>query len=874
MKLRLLMRRWRGSPGLLFLRLCGLILAALLAASVPVFVSGAMEQVLQKTLAEGDATAAVVAWTSPDSDDHGAAVEKLDGYLSSLGATRRVISTDPLGVQTYDAAGKLLAGKKYYRLAGIPEGVAVASGRLPEAGKAEVIVPAKTGYEVGARLRLPLTTPLEVTVVGTMAVDTSPLSGALDGVLLTSDQFWRGLGEYPGEAVWSVTFPSDRLHAVDVPALAGALAELPVRVQQYLAGAEVVETPLQPLADFVRQMAATQRFLLVLLTPVFLLILFFISATAGAVVESRKVEIAVVRSRGLTPWRTVLFYLPESLLLAGVGCGAALLLTLPVVRVMGLSAGFLQLVGRPPMPVGLTWAVVLQALGAAVVAEAVALVPLARATAFTVVTLRQEAATRSIALDTLRYASEVVLLALVGYGTWRVGASGVGNDLLLWALPPLALAAAGLLFLRLFEPVMGWAGRLFRPWLSPAAFLALSLLQRPPARNRILALMLVLTTGLGVYGAAFARTLDRDLVARTQYRLGTDLTLRTVWESEVLEVNAEGEPTSVAYHEPPFGELAGMTGAAALAKVQTRKSATLASGTRNLGKVDLVGLTPVEFGQVAEFHPDLNANPAAYLNALAADEAVVLVSADLAKRVGLKTGDRLTAKLSGSEAAFVVGGVVAYWPGRLPEQGEFVVSNLTYLQDLLGLAPYDVWVRLAPDATALSLVQEMQSRGIKLSALSDAGSQLAAGRREPFRLGIYATLSTGFVVALAAMVLTYLLASGLTMQSRAKELGVLRAMGMGVKQTARSLYAEQLTIVAAAAATGLGAGAMAAAWYVPVFRQQPGETVLPIRLAGVMGDRVSLLLALAVALAVGALMIRAQMRRLNVGVVLRLGEDG
>ncbi|HYF91320.1 MAG TPA: FtsX-like permease family protein [Symbiobacteriaceae bacterium] len=872
MKLRLLRRRWRGAAGLTGLRLCGLVLAALLTAAVPVFVSGAMEQVLHRTLtASGDGAAAVVAWTAPDDDvDHSAGLGQLNEYLASFGPVEQMLSTGPLGVQQRDAAGQLLAGKKYYRLAALPSGVQVQAGRLPEPGKPEVLVPAKTGYEVGTRLRLPLDQPVEVTVVGVAAA----AGGPLDGALLVSGQYWESLGAAVGEAVWTVAFPADRLHAAEAPALAGALAELPVRVQQYLSGAEVVETPLQPIADFVRQMAATQQFLFVLLTPVFLLILFFVSATAGAVVESRKVEIAVLRSRGMSPWRTVAFYLPESLALAAAAWGTALLLTPATVRVMGLSAGFLQLVGRPPMPAGLSATAVLLALGAAVAAEAVALIPLARATGFSVVTLRQEAATHSVALAALQGAGEAALLGLVAYGTWRAGSAGVANDLLMWALPPLALAVAGLIFLRLFEPAVRWLGRLVRPWLSPPAFLALTLLERPPARHRILALMLVLTTGLGVYGAAFARTLDLDLVARTEYRVGADLTLRTVWESEVLEMSPEGEATSMAYREPPFSELEAVPGAAALAKVQTRREVGFVAGSRSLGKMDLVGITPVEFGQVARFLTDLTPGPAASLNALAADEQAVLVSGDLARRAGLKPGDRLTARQGESEAALVVAGIVPFWPGRLPEQGEFVVGSLLYLQDLLGLAPYDVWVRLAPGTDAAAYVGAVSSYGVRLATVADAPSQLAAGRREPFRLGIYATLSTGFVVALAAMVLTYLLASGLTLQSRAKELGVLRAMGMGARQVAMSLYVEQLAVVASAAAAGLGAGALAAGWYVPVFRQQPGETVLPVRIAAVAGDRWSLVLSLAVALAVGVLMIRAQMRRLNVGAVLRLGEDG
>ncbi|HYG56663.1 MAG TPA: FtsX-like permease family protein, partial [Symbiobacteriaceae bacterium] len=350
--------------------------------------------------------------------------------------------------------------------------------------------------------------------------------------------------------------------------------------------------------------------------------------------------------------------------------------------------------------------------------------------------------------------------------------------------------------------------------------------------------------------------------------------VRAAWESEILEMSATGEPTAMAYHEPPFGPMQGLPGVEAEARVQTRRDVSFKASTRNLGKADLMGIEPREFGLAARFQPDLIPDPAAALNALAADEQAVLVSADMAGRLSLKPGDRLQAVMGDSTADFTVAGIVSYWPGRLPEGGEFVVGNLAYLQDMLGLAPYEVWLRLSPDAGAADVVTALAQRSVKLAEVSESAGQIAAGRREPFRLGIYATLSTGFLVALAALVLTYLLSSTLTLKARAKEMGILRAMGMSARQVALALYTEQLTIVAGAAAAGLTAGTLTAAAYIPVFRQQPGESLLPLRTSGIAGDRLTMLALLALTLAVGAAVAASGLRRLNIGAVLRLGEDG
>ncbi|HWI66670.1 MAG TPA: hypothetical protein VNT75_33065, partial [Symbiobacteriaceae bacterium] len=215
MRLRLLLRRWRGAPGLLALRLCGLVLAALLAAAVPVFVAGAMEQVLHKTLAAANTTAAVISWTASDETET-TDLSRLTEYLKELGTVAHLPSTGPLGAQAFDDKGKLLAGKKYYRLAPLPAGTAPTEGRLPKAGEPEVLAPAKSGYTVGTRLRLPLEIPVEVTVVG--------VSPAHEGALLADPAYWTALRPDVGEAVWTVTFPASRLHAAGAPALAAALA--------------------------------------------------------------------------------------------------------------------------------------------------------------------------------------------------------------------------------------------------------------------------------------------------------------------------------------------------------------------------------------------------------------------------------------------------------------------------------------------------------------------------------------------------------------------------------------------------------------------------------------------------------------------------
>lgn len=882
---RLLLSRLRRTANLTLLRLTGLVLAVALAAAIPTFVAASMERVLQEQLqTEQDPLTVVVGWRSADGGSDPDQLAALDRYLrESAGLGGAAFATLPATAQTavqqLDPEGTPIAGRRFLKLAPLPDGLELVKGRMPATGQAEVVLPdsvlTRYGYAVGSSLRLFFSGErLDVTIVGTVkAPATGPLAhlgGAMESALLTGAEYWASTELASADVTWAAVLPPSALHAADVPALAEALAGLPLRAERMLPGADVLVTPVIRLADFARQMAATQRFLLVLLTPVFVLVLFFVVSTAHVIIDSRRLEIAVLRSRGATPWRVIAHYLPESGLMALLAAAAGLALTPDLVQVMGLTAGFLQLVGRPPMAISLSSQTVLYGLAAALLAEAAALWPLVQTVRYTVATIRQEAVTRSPVIDALRLMLELILLGVLAYGTWQMRQA----DPLALTLPALLLAGAGLLMLRLFAGLAHLAHRLLAHRLSPALSLALGWLRSQSARYRSLSLMLVITLGLGIYGAAFARTLDRDLTARAQYQVGADLVLQPAWEAEVEEMNSEGEITSMTFREPPYGPFQNLPGASGTARVQTRKEVALSAGNRSLGRADLLGITPQEFGRTARFLPDLTPAPGAALAALALEERAVLISRPLAERTRLKPGDRLKVRQGESEVELIVAGVVAHWPGRLPEQGEFLVANLPYLQDTLGLAPYAVWLRLEPGAAASQALEALGERQVRLTAATDRRSAVAAGRRQPFRLGIYATLSAGFLVAVLVMALTYLLSIGLTLQARAKELGVLRAMGMPPGQVALSLYVEQLLIMGSAAATGLAAGAWAAALYVPVLRQQPGETILPLRLAAIGGDRLSLLIAFTLTLALGVAAVSLWIKRLDVQAVLRLGEDG
>lgn len=172
--------------------------------------------------------------------------------------------------------------------------------------------------------------------------------------------------------------------------------------------------------------------------------------------------------------------------------------------------------------------------------------------------------------------------------------------------------------------------------------------------------MLALTAGLGVYGIVFSRTLDRDLVAGVQYRMGADLMVRPLWEFDEFATGGFEDPE---YREPPYSAFAGLPGVAATARVQHRPGVTLLAGNRSLGQIVAMGILPREFYDTPVFRPGLlPAPPAVYLNLLASDERAAILSRDLAVRHGVRAGDVIRLIQEGYEVSLQVVGVVTYCP--------------------------------------------------------------------------------------------------------------------------------------------------------------------------------------------------------------------
>ena len=113
------------------------------------------------------------------------------------------------------------------------------------------------------------------------------------------------------------------------------------------------------------------------------------------------------------------------------------------------------------------------------------------------------------------------------------------------------------------------------------------------------------------------------------------------------------------------------------------------------------------------------------------NESAALVPSNLAEKYQLKTGDIITVSLAERSVDFIVYGILPYWPSMYPDESPFLIANLDYIYDQAKILPYEVWLKMKPDAKVGPLVTKLASENIDLYSVKDVRSELATQKKHP-----------------------------------------------------------------------------------------------------------------------------------------------
>ncbi len=649
------------------------------------------------------------------------------------------------------------------------------------------------------------------------------------------------------DSVWYIVADGSHLHSGDVTGLTQRIQNIQSKAGTLLEGTKLVVSPLEALQRYQKNAPYLTYLLYAFSVPILGLILAFIGLVTGLFVGQQRAEMAILRSRGASSSQVVGISMLQGIILAIVALSGGILLGYWIAHAIGQARSFMDFTASGGLRVSLTVsALVYGIIGIAIILLAQVLIPTLGGASKTIVTYKQERARLLRPPWWQRYWFDILLLIPAGYGLWElyhqsnlelssdaIIPSPLQNPLLLIA-PAIGIFAVALFILRLVPRLMDLLSWGLRKTKSVGVLMAARYLARTPAFYSAPLVLLLLTLGLSSFTASLAKTLDSQLQKQIYYQVGSDMNVTELGTTVNIDT-----PNPV-YTFGPVEEHMSIQGVLGASRVGRYKTSVLISSGASLNGTFL-GVDRVSFPSVAYWQNDFASQSlGALMNALGADPEGVLVPDSLLKQQNLNIGDTVIlgvqSGLSGVSIPInlTILGTFNLFPTWYPEDGPMFVANLDALFLQAGTQyPHEVWLKTTPKADPEGIIYAIRGYSIALDQTADqsrlvenglntlvqnwssASINILAAQERPERQGLFGLLSVGFIASALLTVLGFLLYALFSFRRRFIEMGMLRAIGLSVKQMTMFLAAELASLILLGIGAGTLVGVFASKLFVP-----------------------------------------------------------
>src|SRR5690625_1718915 len=629
--------------------------------------------------------------------------------------------------------------------------------------------------------------------------------------------------------------------------------------------------------------------------PVLFMLAIYLYMISRLIIERQLNEIAVFMSRGASRIQIFLIYLFEIVLLGALAFILGPFIGLQLVKVLGASNGFLEFVQRSALPVELSAKAFYYALIAVVASIIMIMIPVYRASGRNIVVHKKETARSEGKTQWYVALFEVALLAISIYGLYTfnrrqeeilaldIQSTDLMIDPILFFMPALFIIGLGLVALRIYPLVLRLIYKIGERFWSVSLYSTFLQVSRSTKQYKFLMLFLV-------------RTINTKLEEQLLYKNGAEIALDVRWDSTHLATstyqaatetesdNFDTETEPVVYTEPPFEPIANLSQVENATKVFKKDNVTVSDGVRSVHYPSLMAIEPKEFGEIAWFKNSLLPfHWYQYLNLIAGEQSSILISKKLSDSFGIKEGDYVTIQWEGSEPGeFVVYGIIDYWPtfnplesGEGTSEGSLIVANLPYVQNTLGLEPYEVWMQLEEDASRAKLYDEIEEAKIPVTSLRDVTSQIIDLKHGSLLLGLNGSLTLGFLISLLISFIGFLLYWILTIKSRTLQYGIYRAIGISMPKLIGILVSEQVLTSGFACVLGIVGGKITSELFVPLFKVSMNvkDLIPPFAVVFDASDELKIYLFSIFMLILGSIILIGFLKRIKIDQAIKLGED-
>ena len=359
--------------------------------------------------------------------------------------------------------------------------------------------------------------------------------------------------------------------------------------------------------------------LLVVLLQIAGIVAYYLMMVSNMLADRQSGEIALLRSRGATTLQLMALFSIEGVILAALAALAGPPIAGLAIAVLGLTPAFEALSGGELLQVNVASSAYLMAGVGALIAYVAMMVPAWRVTHTTMVQFKRSAARPRPTPLFLRYYLDVAFVVVAALVFWQLSQQEqlftetifgeTQADPFLLLTPTVFLVTVGVVFLRLFPLALrstAWAVGKTR---STAMLVGMRSLVRNPTHYTRLILLLMFATGVGMFGASFNATLDRSYVDRAAYAVGADLRA-----SNFRALSSAGE---IAFRTTVSDVPADVVSVAA------RVGGELTARGERVD-IDLLGVDPATFAEVAFFRGDFASAELAEITAALGENGATL----------------------------------------------------------------------------------------------------------------------------------------------------------------------------------------------------------------------------------------------------------
>ena len=606
-------------------------------------------------------------------------------------------------------------------------------------------------------------------------------------------------------------------------------------IDKYLPGANLDISALDPLKDFVQRNTLLTIQLLGFNVPALGFLIYFLIMIAAIIARWQQRETAILVSRGLNTSGVVSIVLLEELILFIVGIPLGIAFGMGISLFMGYTVSFLSFTTlREPVPVsfqGLNWYLIGAGLAVAVLAR---LIPAVRTARMSIVEAErgrqvQKPFWQRAYLDFLLivptwYAYD----QLANEGTFanmvQERTAELFSDPLLILVPALFVLTCSLLVMRIF-PILMWILDRIAGWTNLlTTHLALRQLERHSQRYINPLLLVIVSLSLGIYTYSMALSLDQWLIDQVRHEVGAGATFEPFippapdssgGSGPVMDGTGTWIPTVAEFEELP--------GVTAAARVGNYNAELEVTGGEVL-RLNFLAVDRVDFARVAWFRDDFaDDSLGGLMNRLALSPNSILVPQAVMGPLNWREGDEVNLQVSmvrghSVQDQFVIAGSYDQF-ATIYHQPWTVIGNMDHVFALAGTDfTHNIWLGVDESVEAIELKQAIRRMGIEPTRWRHVPTRIIEEQARMERVGIFGTLSVGFLAAAIMAFLALLVHSYASLQDRMFQFGVLRAVGVMRSQIIGQITIEYIFLTSYGTIAGAVIGSLCSILFSPFFR--------------------------------------------------------